>query len=162
MECDIHLFLEKWTNVDNPNCPKLDDKSEIRDKRLLEILDLQSDYKWVSYDNWYKESGIWKLNSFYYDRNYNLFSLLANVRNYDDISPIDYPRGIPKDASQTFLYICKKWDINGHSHSYFLLSELLKIDSNFWIKINAENFIIPLREIEGDPDEIRICFFFDS
>jgi hypothetical protein len=54
------------------------------------------------------------------------------------------------------------WEGNNHSHSYVSLREVLEIDSQVWIDINAENFIEPLREIEGDPDEIRICFFFDS
>lgn len=166
MGADIHLYLEKWTNIDNPNCPKLKNKAEVRDEKISGILDenFVPKYKWESFDNWFYDSkhDTWECQYFYDSRNYRLFSLLADVRNSGDIQPIDYPRGIPKDASETFLHECRMWGMNAHSHSYLSLREVLEIDSNFWIEINAENFIEPLREIKGDPDEIRICFFFDS
>jgi hypothetical protein len=166
MGVDIHLYLERWTNVDNPNCPKFKNKSVVRDEKISDILDesISSGYKWVSLDNWFFDSknDTWECENFYDSRNTRLFSLLAGVRNSGGIKPIDYPRGVPEDASETYVFMCKMWKGNSHSHSYLLLREVLEIDSQVWIDINAENFIDPLREIKGDPDKIRICFFFDS
>lgn len=39
------------------------------------------------------------LKSIYDDRNYELFAMLADVRNYYDIVPICEPRGLPDDVS---------------------------------------------------------------
>lgn len=63
------------------------------------------------------------------DRNYMLFSVLADVRNYSDrVKPIDLPRGLPDDVS---LEVKRKSDydgVDGHSHSWLTLRELLDYD----------------------------------
>lgn len=73
----------------------------------------------------------------YNNRNYDLFAILANVRNGsgfagvdtgDGFKPIDLPRGVPKDASSFYKKLVKKWSGDGHSHSYFTLQELLDFD----------------------------------
>lgn len=67
-------------------------------------------------------------------RNYDLFALLANVRNGygfagvprgNAIPPLDMPRGIPADASYGWLEECDGWGPDFHSHSWFTLAELL-------------------------------------
>lgn len=77
----------------------------------------------------------------YNNRNYNLFSILANVRNGTAFSgcktgegfiPISNPKGVPSDASEDYVSIVEQWDSNGHSHSYFTLRELLDYD---WTQI---------------------------
>ena len=95
-------------------------------------------------------------------RNYDLFAFLADVRNDGGITPLDEPRSRPKDASDSYLWACSAWGENSHSHSWFILEELLKVDRSFWSKINCESFIERLDMIDGDSIEIRICFFFDS
>ena len=35
------------------------------------------------------------------DRNYDLFARMANVRNNRGIKPIDDPRGLPEDITET-------------------------------------------------------------
>lgn len=71
------------------------------------------------------------------ERNYDLFALLANVRNGygfagikrgDPIAPLALPRGVPEDASFAWLAEVDQWDVDMHSHSYFTLAELLQFD----------------------------------
>jgi len=115
MGCDIHLFVEK-----------------------------KVDGKWVSADSWEREEeeGFNSLSvdynkRFYSGRNYDLFAILADVRNGsgfagcdtgDGFVPIDSPRGIPEDASTEVKECSERWDGDGHSHSWFTLAELLAYD----------------------------------
>ena len=106
MGCDIHVFMERWTNSNKYDGPR--DLVEDRDNKLNELLeDKPTLYRWVSVDKWsYYEDG-WRTNweDLYYDsRNYQLFSILADVRG--DYSPIVEPRGIPEDASTGYKYMC--------------------------------------------------------
>jgi hypothetical protein len=73
----------------------------------------------------------------YEDRNYDLFAILADVRNGygfagvdtgDGFRPIAMPRGVPEDASQYYKNEVNQWDGDGHSHSYFTLDELEAYD----------------------------------
>lgn len=59
------------------------------------------------------------------DRNYLLFSVLADVRNYADNAYISEPRGLPADISKEVKAIAEDWGEDGHSHSYLTLQELL-------------------------------------
>lgn len=66
------------------------------------------------------------------DRNYNLFSIMADVRNsngYDEPRsrwvPISEPRGCPPDASPLVKDWMEEW---GHSHSYLTLADLKNYD----------------------------------
>ena len=63
------------------------------------------------------------------NRNYGLFSLLADVRNYGGNEPISQPRKLPKDLSKEVKADARRWGIDGHSHSYFTLQELIKYES---------------------------------
>ena len=60
----------------------------------------------------------------YCGRNYLLFGLLAGVRN-KDIKPLSTPRGMPLDLSDSLKKEWEGWLSDGHTPSYFLLSELL-------------------------------------
>lgn len=73
-------------------------------------------------------------------RNYTLFSKLADVRNgsmfglsRDRVTPLDSPRGVPKDASKEWRRYVKQWGPDLHSTSYFTLEELeqFKADAKF-------------------------------
>lgn len=64
----------------------------------------------------------------YGDRNYRLFSILADVRNYFDLHPIDDVRGLPVDVSSEVQAISDDWGEDGHSHSFFTLAELFTYD----------------------------------
>jgi hypothetical protein len=137
MGCDIHLFIEV----------QKEDKWEIYDW-LEEVYLRDENYKIITdeedneplYD--YKKL----LNHpLYVSRNYNLFAILANVRNWDDaIVPISKPRGIPDDISE---YVKKERDKVGyHSPSYFLVQELL--DYN-WSKIIKRSGFVSKYEFEN-------------
>jgi len=63
------------------------------------------------------------------DRNYQIFSVLTNVRNYDEIPFISNPRGIPEDCCDEFEAWSKQWDSDGHSHSYVTLREMQDFDT---------------------------------
>jgi hypothetical protein len=70
-------------------------------------------------------------------RNYNLFSILANVRNGfgfagvptgEGFKPIALPRGLPTDVSKEILSMSDYWESDGHSRSWFMLKELQDFD----------------------------------
>lgn len=110
MGCDIHLYVEK----------KIDGQWKIQGK--LEDAD----------DEGYRKfSG----PSFYDGRSYNLFAILADVRNGrgfagvktgEGFNPISEPRGVPDDASEEYRYMVEQWDCDGHSHSHHTLRQLLE------------------------------------
>ena len=71
------------------------------------------------------------------DRNYNAFAILADVRNGrgtagcdtgDGFNPICEPRGLPSDVTGEVKAVSDRWGIDGHSHSFFRLAELLEFD----------------------------------
>lgn len=105
MGCDIHMYVEKkhkgkWINIDYW---KLDDYYENK----------PGDYKF-------------EIVEMYGDRNYRLFAVLADVRNYSNNKPISEPKGFPDDASWIVKEEYERWIGDGHSHSYLTLSELKK------------------------------------
>lgn len=103
MGCDIHFYVEKK----NP------------------------EGKWESADTWKREYGMLDVpneKAFYDGRNYDLFGMLADVRNGthgEEYTPISNDlKGVPADASAGY----KKAGEDGHSHTWYLLSELLAYD----------------------------------
>lgn len=110
MGADIHLFVEK--------------KDE--------------NGKWQSLDEWSKEDcdeddeycvpDVPYGKELYRDRNYYLFALLADVRNYDDIKPIHAPKGLPDDVSEPVKKRSDYEDGDAHSHSWYTLKELQDYD----------------------------------
>jgi len=112
MGCDIHFYVEKlidgvWQSADTVNT---DD-------------DGRPD---VSYRD-----------QLYSGRSYNLFAILADVRNGRGFAgcktgagfnPISSPRGVPHDASDVYARIAKDSGSDGHSHSWLGLRELLDYD----------------------------------
>lgn len=74
-----------------------------------------------------------RLQSWFSDRNYRLFAMLADVRNGrgfagcdtgDRLEPIAAPRGVPFDASPEYKEEVDGWGVDGHSHTYFTVAEL--------------------------------------
>jgi hypothetical protein len=107
MGCDIHLFVErkigsKWKTADTWEPDKYEeDKSRLR----------------VPYGK-----------HFYDGRNYGLFSILADVRNRDELNPIEQPRGLPADCCAAIKHESDSWGCDGHSHSSFTVAELMAYD----------------------------------
>lgn len=107
MGCDIHLCVEVKSS--NP-------KSKGRWRAVTPDLTFKS----------YEED--WDVG-----RNYHLFAILANVRNYGgskgfEFNPIANPRGWPTNASGPSNQLYKRWDGDAHSASHFTLRELTEFD----------------------------------
>lgn len=115
MGCDIHLFVEKrvngrWVTADKWKTDKDDEPPRKR----------------VPYDA-----------AFYHDRNYELFSILADVRNGrgfagiktgEGFVPIADPRGLPDDVCDEVRAEAESWGGDGHSHSHLTVAELMAYD----------------------------------
>lgn len=107
MGCDIHLTVEKL----------VDGKWVDQSAWKTEHQGTPDEYTTqVRYDQWYG------------GRNYALFALLADVRNYHNFKPLADPRGIPANASREYREWATRWGGDGHSHSYLTLKELLDFD----------------------------------
>ncbi len=136
MGCDIHTYIEKLITIYKSNHSK-----------------------WVNVDNWrfnpyFNENdpeGEEKLTicSIYRDRNYGLFSILANVRNYSDQPYISQPKGLPVDISKVTRDEAIRWGEDGHSFSYFTLQEL-KTEREKYKVIKHSGFISPEVSINLD------------
>lgn len=109
MGCDIHLFTEinkesegkeNWVNNDcwkhNPYYNPEDPDGEIPMEHV----------------------------SIYSGRNYDLFGILANVKNYSENGCIDDPRGLPDNVSWVTKQEADRWSGDAHNHSWFTLKEL--------------------------------------
>lgn len=129
MGCDIHVFVERkingvWTHVPESLGP-------ISHLYTIHNMDYFNERTWRP------------------ERNYQLFAILANVRNYGKaIVPLSSPRGIPNDVSNYVKKQSDDFDMDGHSHSYFLISELLqfkktnKLEFRTYLNINQyEKFL---------------------
>lgn len=137
MGCDIHLYVEKWEN----GAWKSADKWRRSD--------------WASEgDERYDELVVNYPDRFYQGRNYDLFAILANVRNGEGFAgvvtgrgynPISMPRGLPEDVCAEVKKDSDNWGIDGHSHSWLLVQELLDYDWTQTTKrfgvLNLEEFI---------------------
>ena len=167
MGADIHFYVERWTSSNEYEGPR--DLSEDREQKLNEVLEgAPIKYRWVSADKWVCDDGQWEVPyhlEYYNGRNYYLFSILADVRNGGGVEPINYPKGIPDDASSGYKFIYDRWNGDGHSHSFFTLEELLNVD---WSEYESEyigDFMETLEKmtkIDSDPINVRCCFFFDN
>lgn len=107
MGCDIHICTEVKETVNGKE-------------------------KWINVDDWrvnkfvdeYEDEKTYILNPIYDDRNYELFSFLANVRNYYGVKSFGFKRGVPEDVSKETKEEIKWWGIDGHSHGFCTLKEL--------------------------------------
>lgn len=147
MGCDIHFHVEK--------------KDE--------------NGKWISADKWTVDPwgdddpdyiDVKREDSFYHDRNYLLFGILAHVRDRS-VTPISSPRGLPKDVSPEVKKRSDDYGADGHSHSWLTLAELLAYDWDVAMNTYAAptSFVretLPKLQALGSPENVRIVFFFDN
>lgn len=114
MGCDIHLYVEK-----------------------------RQDGKWVSADAWVEDEDMPGRKTlpykghFYNNRNYDLFAILADVRNGKGFAgcgtgsgfePLSPPKGLPPDVCEEIKIESDSLGSDGHSHSWCTLAELLSYD----------------------------------
>lgn len=121
MGCDIHMHYE------------------IKSDEGWNSLNWRAEFAIGNYDDGSTKYNWDKLfeSPFYVGRNYDLFAILADVRNGrgfagvktgDGFNPIDLPRGLPDDVSDDVRVESEGWGLDGHSRSWFLLTELLAAD----------------------------------
>lgn len=112
MGCDIHICTEVQKHVNNELC--------------------WCNADCFKYNKYYDESapdeGERKLEiaPIFANRDYTLFSILADVRNYSNNVPVCKPKGIPEDCSKVTRKEIDFWGVDGHSHSYLTLRELFE------------------------------------
>lgn len=145
MGCDIHCFVEH-KNKETGEWEKVEGK-------------------WGTYEGWREDDSSPSYRPVYSGGNYQLFGYLAGVRGeeYDIRSE---QRGYPSDAHPDHLKHIDDGDL--HSHSYFMLTELL--NWNLWwdkeaqedVKWFYEDVIGQLMLIDEDWDNVRLLFCFDS
>lgn len=170
MGCDIHLITEI----------KVDNQWIIYNKDKI--------FKDVSFP----EADEWASYSPFDNRCYKIFAFLANVRNDDNIKPILKPRGLPTDSEclnkkleepyDMFWCVdiggrCEtvkdeiNFDINYHSESYLTLKELLDFNYNeiAYDNVSYYDYLqkhffeeLEIMKTLGDPDKVRIIFWFDN
>ena len=105
MGCDIHMHVEyKLTN---------------RGDSVWRCGD------YFRLDNPLAEEPEIKCIELYSSRNYDLFAVLADVRNYDGMECIAYPKGLPWDVTEYVKHEYQAWEDDAHSCSYFTLRELI-------------------------------------
>lgn len=157
MGCDIHSYAEK--------------KTEYGWKKLGDIFPLP---EWLleirpEYEKNHAHP--------FYDRNYILFSLLAGVRNRNNVTPLAEPRGLPEDVSDAVRVEHKNWECDAHSTSWLSLSELVNADLTQVISAYGREdklltylgdefmralIILTSELLSPDVTDIRVVFWFDS
>lgn len=111
-------------------------------------------------------------------RIYTRFAFLAGVRNWANIVPLSSPRGLPYDVSATVRQQSDDWDIDGHSHSWLTVNELLTFDydqplyfgehgrdrrctESTYRELLDDHFLQELRDIQA-LGATRLVFWFDN
>lgn len=153
MGCDIHMQVEYRTKVNGT--------MQWCDGNLYEVNKFHYSYP--------DEPKYKRINLINERRHYNLFGLLAGVRNYG-IKPIAPPRGFPKDASKSIAEVYDSWGSDAHSASWLTLAELMnaaRSHPDLLDDLVAElqeyfNRIFPNPAPLITANELRIVFWFDN
>ena len=81
-------------------------------------------------------------NEFVDGRNYQLFGILAGVRN-EGMPCISEPKGMPEECSPEWRAYCNQWGIDLHSHSWIPLLELLSFD---WTQGKEQTAVVKAKD----------------
>lgn len=84
-------------------------------------------------------------------RNYNLFALMAGVRNYENITPVSEPKGLPEDITYITRKHYEDYESFAHDESWLGVEEL--------IELNERQKELNLVYI---PDHLRSFFFSET
>lgn len=111
-------------------------------------------------------------------RNYAVFAVLADIRNYEDLPVIAPPRGLPADLRAQGVVDPANQDACFHSTSWLSLEELQRYDwegpawqsllptlggpvPRHWQTRHFREVVLPALARLGPPQEVRIVFSFD-
>jgi hypothetical protein len=142
MGCDIHCYAEIkengiWRGITLAERNSLPDPDWFR---FAENSKVGNDKYWQERRRMWKEGKIdrWvedteeeeivdaKAFEIEVGRNYSLFAILADVRNYDNFTPIAMPKGLPTDVTKHIKKLSDEYGCDGHSHSYIDMEEFKK------------------------------------
>lgn len=149
MGCDIHIWTEvrntktyQWEKVGSifPN-PRFEDGDDVNEDHTPLI------------------------DEPYDDRNYRLFAILANVRNYGNVRPISKPRKLPVDITPEVMAKYNEWGSDAHSPSWLILAELMAYrPENDFEQQGYDDLKLIIQAISplGNPGNVRVVFFFDN
>jgi len=141
MGCDIHIMVEKLVNGKWIAQSGVNESDVAYYKEMLESKKNNPDGNYGHLTEDYIEECIKRASKtilhdwIYGDRNYDLFSILADVRNGygfagvktgDGFIPISEPRGVPKDVGVDYAHWVNEWNGDGHSHSYHTVRQLVE------------------------------------
>lgn len=122
MGCDIHVMVEARTRPFGSEA-------------------------WFNVDNWrhnayYGQEGepAMTVHPIYLDRNYEMFSYLAGVRNYGGNPSFGFDRGFPDDASMPTTVEYTGWGLDAHTPGYATLAELKEKIATVK-KVNRKGFV---------------------
>jgi hypothetical protein len=148
MGADIHMYVEKrmpsgnWVCVRNLN-------ETIHSKGLGVVYKDRS----TSAEGFV---GFWQLRN----RNYELFSALANVRG-DGNGP--EPKGLPQDVSEYVEVEFQGWGMDAHSASWCLARDFVRVYTNIWVEVDEEKPLSPyMVSLITDGDEDAVAKFLDD
>lgn len=98
------------------------------------------------------------------DRNYELFAVLADVRNYDGMPYIDEPRGIPDNACAKTHRDYNAWGEDAHSASWFTLKELIEYRAGAGSTIKRSGMVSPedAEKLDATGEEPRMWCGYTS
>ncbi len=157
MGCDIHSFAEvKINGTWEPVLTKPFKNPYYNSERPTVIED---DYEWNAE----------KTNQPYTGRNYDLFAILADVRNGrgfagiktgEGFNPISEPKGLPDDVTDYTEGKSEEWGEDGHSHSFFTVKELKDYD---WHQVTMKRAVLSLQQYKEIKDNGTVpdCYSAD-
>lgn len=143
MGCDIHMYVEYKNNGGSD--------AEWRCGDYFHMFDpLSTDSKPTRIE-------------LYGERDYDLFAVLANVRNYEHIDYIEDPKGLPRDATEFVTREYSTWGFDAHSCSYFTLRELIDYDYEHDPRDSFGHYILKklIDRLKRRADELNLIWDFE-
>jgi len=115
MGCDIHVYVEaRIGSAQNPTWQNID-YWKVTQGFGGDGLEVVIHEKQIRFQVCFVTSGY---------RDYELFTILAGVRETGGITPIAFPKGFPSDASAIVKIMESNLGEDAHSHSFLTLREL--------------------------------------
>jgi hypothetical protein len=115
----------------------------------------------IEYERWEGEYIGWGFD-IDINRNYTLFSVLANVRNGGEIGPISEPRGLPKDISMEVMEYYNEERHDAHSCSWLNLNDLVEANKRINKLGLVNNDLDIIISIIEKLQNGRLVFWFDN
>ena len=147
MGCDIHVYIER----------KIEDQDEWENVSLYRV----------------RDNGIEMVDP-YNGRNYELFSILAGVRGWQE--PLIAPRGLPSEMNIKTVKEIEWWDEDYHTPTWYDLFELNMFAEKYKDNEDYKSFIFFVDCINTyieyavlfywrdliKPNQYRVIIFFDN